>query len=153
MRFLKQITALDIVSFLFSFLFLYAAMGKLVEYDLFVAQIGKSPLITRYADLISWLVPAVELIIVVMLFIPRLRLFALYGSFTLMFAFTIYIIMILTLSPYVPCSCGGILNSMGWTEHLIFNIVFTLLAVLGIHFQLKGSKNSDFQFHQKTVEV
>jgi uncharacterized membrane protein YphA (DoxX/SURF4 family) len=152
MKILKQISVVDIVAFLFSFLFLYASISKLAEYDEFVAQIGKSPLITRYVDWLAWMIPAVEIAIVAMLYVPRLRLVALYASFTLMFAFTIYIIMILTLSPYVPCSCGGILNSMGWTEHVIFNIVFTLLAVLGIHYQVK-TDSFDTEFHHNTVEI
>ncbi|MDQ2656909.1 MAG: hypothetical protein M3Y60_05770, partial [Bacteroidota bacterium] len=32
----------------------------------------------------------------------------------------------------LPCSCGGVLNSLGWKAHLVFNIVFTLLSIVGI---------------------
>lgn len=129
---MKKINFRDVIVFMFMFLFIYAAVTKLLEYDLFKAQIGKSPLITRYASLFAWLVPLVELLVAAMLFFPRLQLLGLYGSFSLMFAFTGYIAFILTFSPYVPCSCGGILSSMGWTEHLIFNVGFTVLAVAGI---------------------
>jgi len=45
-----------------------------------------------------------------------------------MLMFTSYIIVILNYSSFVPCSCGGILEKIGWKEHLIFNIVFTILA-------------------------
>ena len=130
---------IEAICFMFVYLFVYAASTKLLEYDLFKAQIGKSPLITKYVDLISWMVPTVEILVAVMLIFHRTRLFALYSSFSLMFAFTAYIILILNFSPYVPCSCGGILNGMGWTEHLIFNAVFTLLSVVGIflHIQKK----------------
>ena len=62
----------------------------------------------------------------------RFRLIGLYAAFTLMTMFTVYIIAILQFSYKIPCSCGGILESMGWTEHLIFNIGFVLLAVGGI---------------------
>lgn len=129
---MKKLNFLDVIIFLFMFLFVYAAVSKLVEYDLFRAQLGKSPLLTRYAGIFSWLVPGVELIVAGMLFIPRYQLAGLYGAFTLMLGFTGYIAFILTFSPYVPCSCGGILSSMGWTEHLIFNIGFTILAFVGI---------------------
>lgn len=44
--------------------------------------------------------------------------------------FTAYIIVILNYSSFVPCSCGGILEEMGWKEHLIFNIAFTILAAI-----------------------
>lgn len=137
---MKKITILDTIVFLFMILFIYAALTKLLEYDLFKAQIGKSPLITRFASLLSWFVPTIELIIAVFLFIPRFRLLGFYASFCLMFAFTAYIFFILNFSPYVPCSCGGVLSTMGWTEHLIFNIVFSLLAVVGIVLHLREQK-------------
>ena len=137
---MKKINALDIIVFLFMVLFLYAAISKLLEYDVFRAQIGKSPLITKYAGVFSWLVPGVEMLVSAMLFVPRLRLAGLYASFSLMFAFTGYIAFILTFSPYVPCSCGGILSSRGWTEHLVFNIGFTLLAVAGIVLQIRQAR-------------
>jgi uncharacterized membrane protein YphA (DoxX/SURF4 family) len=133
-------TTLDIIVFLFMVLFLYAAASKLMEYELFKAQIGNSPLITKYAGLFSWLVPVVEILVSIMLIVPRSRLIGLYGSFSLMFAFTAYIVFILAFSPTVPCSCGGVLNSLGWTEHLIFNIAFTLLAIAGIVLQIKLEK-------------
>lgn len=129
---MKKINFLDVIVFLFMFLFVYAAVSKLVEYDVFRAELGRSPLLTRYAGIFSWLVPTVELVVAGMLFFPRIQLAGLYGAFTLMLGFTAYIAFILGFSPYVPCSCGGILSSMGWGEHLVFNVVFTVLAVLGI---------------------
>jgi uncharacterized membrane protein YphA (DoxX/SURF4 family) len=129
---MKKINWLDVVVFLFIVLFVYAATSKVLEFDLFKAQIGKSPLIMYYVDLIAWMIPILEIVISVFLIVPRLQLIGLFASFSLMFMFSAYIAFILTFSPYVPCSCGGILNAMGWTEHLIFNIAFTLLAVVGI---------------------
>src|SRR3970040_1025074 len=49
-----------------------------------------------------------------------------------MVMFTAYIFIILNYSPFVPCSCGGILEKMGWKEHFIFNFVFIILAAAGI---------------------
>lgn len=130
--FMKKIKFLDIIVFLFIVLFVYAATSKLLTFDVFRAQIGNSPMIQNYATAIAYAVPFVEILISLMLVIPRMLLYGLYGSFFLMLTFTGYIICILTISPYVPCSCGGILDNMGWTEHLIFNIGFVLLAVVGI---------------------
>lgn len=136
---MKKQILLDTIIFLFMVLFLYAATTKLLEYDLFKAQIGKSPLISKYAPVAAWMVPGVEYIIALLLFIPKFRLTGLYASFSLMLAFTAYIAFILTFSPYVPCSCGGILSDMGWTAHLVFNIGFTALAVVGIFLQLRST--------------
>lgn len=139
---IRKINMLDFIIFLFMILFIYAATMKLAEHDIFKAQIGKSPLIMSYADLFAWIVPLSEFLVVILLFIPRFVLLGLYGSFSLMFAFTLYILFILLFSPYVPCSCGGILNKMGWTEHLIFNIAFTILAIVGIALHTRRSKNN-----------
>jgi uncharacterized membrane protein YphA (DoxX/SURF4 family) len=139
---MKKVNFLDIITVLFAVLFVYAAVSKLLAYDEFQAQIGQSPLLTNHVWWISWFIPFIEILVALMLFIPRLQLVALYASFSLMFMFTAYISFILTFSPFVPCSCGGILSSMGWTSHLIFNIAFTLLAIIGIFILNRKKKQS-----------
>lgn len=124
--------AAEIISFLFILLFIYAALAKLMDYEKFRAQLGQSPLLTAFAGWVAWGVPCIEIVIAAMLAIPRLRLVAFYAAFSLMVMFTAYIVVILQFSDYVPCSCGGVLQDMSWTQHLIFNIVFVLLAVAGI---------------------
>jgi hypothetical protein len=49
-----------------------------------------------------------------------------------MILFTTYIVIILNFSSFVPCSCGGILEKLGWTAHLIFNVVFIVLGIAAI---------------------
>ncbi|RAV29489.1 MauE/DoxX family redox-associated membrane protein [Sinomicrobium soli] len=122
----------DIICLLFILLFVYAACTKLMEYEKFRVQLGQSPILTSIGSWLVWTVPAAELVIAGMLVVPRLRLMALYAAFSLMTMFTAYIFIILTYSPFVPCSCGGILEKMGWEEHLVFNSVFMLLALTGI---------------------
>lgn len=132
MKWKRKFDLLDVVVFLFVLLFMYAAANKLMAFAEFKAQLGKSPLIMDYANIIAYAVPAVEIVISGMLLTYRTLLCGLYASFFLMLTFTGYIAFILTFSPYVPCSCGGVLNSLGWTEHLIFNTVFVVLAMVGI---------------------
>ncbi|TRX61180.1 hypothetical protein FNH22_03755 [Fulvivirga sp. M361] len=129
---MKKQIVVEIVCFLFILLFTYAAVAKLLEYQKFVVQIGQSPLLTNYAGFLAWAVPAIELIIAVALVITRFRQIALYAAFTLMVLFTAYIVAILQLGKNIPCSCGGILDSMGWIEHLIFNSIYVVLGLIGI---------------------
>lgn len=129
---MRKINFLDIICVLYAILFVYASVSKLMAYDEFRAQIGKSPLIMHHEWWIAWFVPSLELVIALMLFVPRLQLIALYGCFALMFIFTIYIAFMLIFTPDLPCSCGGVLNKLGWEGHLVFNIGFTFLAVVGI---------------------
>lgn len=122
----------DIICLLFMVLFVYAAVTKLLDYEKFRVQVGQSPLLTSVGGWVAWAVPVTELLIVLMLTIPVLRLPALYASFGLMTIFTTYIFIVLNYSPFVPCSCGGILEKMGWTEHLVFNSIFIVLAMTGV---------------------
>lgn len=130
----------EVICYLFLILFIYAAATKLMEYEKFRVQVGQSPILTSLGDWIAPSVPAIELVIALILFIPRLRLLALYASFSLMVMFTAYIFLILNYSPNVPCSCGGVITLLSWEQHLVFNIVFLLLAVLNIVLSLKDQK-------------
>lgn len=121
-----------VVSYLYVLLFVYAAVSKLLDYENFQVQLGQSPLLSTYASIISWLVPAIELFIVFLILLPTTRLYGLFGSFILMVMFTVYIYLILTYSSFVPCSCGGVLEKMTWNQHLLFNIVFIIQVVLAI---------------------
>ncbi len=123
---------LELICILYILLFVYAAVNKFLVFDEFVIQIGQSPVLTAYAGWVAWVVPSLEILISLMLVIPRFRLLALYAAFTLMVMFTAYIFIILNFSDYIPCSCGGVLEKLGWTEHLIFNIAFVILAFIGI---------------------
>lgn len=131
---------LEIVCLLYTLLFVYAAVSKVLDFENFQAQLGQSPLLSPFAHLVSYAVIFIELIIAVLLSIPRIRCFALWGAATLMSMFTTYIVIILHFSSFVPCSCGGILEKLGWTEHLIFNIVFLFLAITAI-LLLQGMNN------------
>lgn len=122
----------EIISYLFVLLFVYAAVSKLLDFENFQVQLGQSPLLSAFAGTISWIVPLSELVIASMLIAPRFRKIGLYAAFTLMVMFTTYIFIILNYSAFVPCSCGGVLEKMGWKEHLVFNLFFVLLVLGGI---------------------
>ncbi|MFT3920024.1 MauE/DoxX family redox-associated membrane protein [Cloacibacterium sp.] len=114
-------------------LFTYAAISKLLDFENFQIQLAQSPLLSAYAGIISYSVILIELILSIMLSIPKSRLIALYGSLYLMIGFSVYIYLILNYSDFIPCSCGGILEKLGWTEHLIFNISCVILLIISIY--------------------
>lgn len=132
LHFVKKTFFLELICCLLMLLFSYAAVSKLAAYKVFAGQLRNSPFIEHYASTIAWLVPVTECIIVLLLIFNKTRLTGLVASFTLMLAFTVYIYMILHFSSHVPCSCGGVLAMMGWTQHFWFNVFFTLLALTGI---------------------
>ncbi|WP_285655492.1 MauE/DoxX family redox-associated membrane protein [Allomuricauda sp. NBRC 101325] len=120
------------VSILCSILFIYAATSKLWDFQQFKVQLGQSPILTAYANWIAWVVPVSEYIIAFLLLLDRYRLIALYVTLGLMTMFTTYIILVLNFSDYIPCSCGGVLENLGWTEHVIFNTLFIIISIMAI---------------------
>lgn len=134
----------EIISLMFFLLFLYAAFNKLFDFQNFKIQISQSPLLTSYAGMVVWIIPSIEIIIAVLIIIPKYRLTGLYLSFALMFIFTAYIIAILNFSNHIPCGCGGILGNLQWQEHLIFNIVFVLLGIAGVSLETIDNNKKEF---------
>ncbi|MEZ7516134.1 MauE/DoxX family redox-associated membrane protein [Flavobacterium frigidarium] len=134
MKFNERIKSivLETICLLFVLLFVYASISKLLDFENFRIQLGQSPLLSSFAGIVVWLVPLIELLIALLLFLKSYRLVGLFSAFSLMIMFTAYIFIILNYSSFIPCSCGGILEKMGWTEHLIFNVIFVLLTLLGI---------------------
>jgi uncharacterized membrane protein YphA (DoxX/SURF4 family) len=120
------------ISLFFILLFSYAGGSKILDFENFQIQITQSPLLSAYAGFVSYATIITELVIVLLLVTPKFRLAGLYASLGIMSAFTIYIYLILNYSDFIPCSCGGILEKLGWTEHLIFNVICVILAILSI---------------------
>ncbi|WP_394367265.1 MauE/DoxX family redox-associated membrane protein [Chitinophaga agri] len=122
----------DILSALLVFLFIYTGISKLLDYSTFRRQLGQSPFITLYAPIIVWALPLGEIIIAGLLLYTRTRLLGFYLSFFLMSLFTFYLIAMLQLSYFIPCSCGGVLQHLSWNAHIVFNIVFVVLSTIGV---------------------
>jgi uncharacterized membrane protein YphA (DoxX/SURF4 family) len=126
-----------ICSSLLILLYTYTAASKLADYSTFKVVLGESPLIHNGADTIAWLLPATELIVVLLLFFDASRKAGLYASLLLLIAFTLYIVAMLLFADELPCSCGGVLNKMSWQQHLFFNAGFLVMNLIGIgRFQL-----------------
>lgn len=117
---------------LFIILFVYAASSKLLEFQDFKVQLGQSPLLSSFAGNIAVGIPLVEWFLALWLLFGKFRLLALYCCTGLMSMFTTYIIMVLNFSDYVPCSCGGVMEQLNWTEHIIFNLFFLCMAAISI---------------------
>ncbi|HEX2684308.1 MAG TPA: MauE/DoxX family redox-associated membrane protein [Ferruginibacter sp.] len=133
---------IEVICGLFILLFMYAAVSKLLDIEKFRVQVGQSPLLTRMAGFVAWFIPAVEILISIMLTMGRTRLVGLFASFGLMVMFTAYIVAITQFSDHVPCSCGGILQKLGWTEHLVFNIGFVALGAFAVILH-SGTRRAD----------
>jgi len=143
----------EIISYLFILLFVYAAISKLLDFENFRIQLAQSPMLSAYAGWLVWMVPVLELIIAVLLGFPKTRTLGLLFSFTLMVMFSAYIYIILNYGVFVPCSCGGVLEEMGWEEHLIFNLVFVLLAIIALQLLKKKNRSSGYNIKSLLLPI
>ena len=130
----------EIISMLFLLLFVYAAVSKLLDYQKFKIQLVQSPLLATYASILVWFIPTLELIIA-MILLSKYKSLGLKLCLGLMIVFTIYIWYTLNYSDYIPCSCGGIISDLNWTEHLIFNLFWIVFAIITISTN-KGAKHT-----------
>jgi uncharacterized membrane protein YphA (DoxX/SURF4 family) len=131
----KKSVLVEIIALFFVILFLYTGVAKLMEFDVFQAQLAESPVLEPVAPLVAWGLPIVEFIVCILLFFPRWRLKGLYAALGLMVIFTGYVITLLTTSTELPCSCGGIIEELSWQGHLIFNGSLILLSFAAIKMQ------------------
>lgn len=100
------------------------------------------------ADVIIWVLPAVEICIAFLLTFRRTMTIGLYASFILMAAFTVYVFLVLVhFFPRVPCSCGGFIRQLGWTAHLIFNLFFLALCAITIYIIKQGRRSIGTEHH------
>jgi len=113
-------------------LFTYTAVSKLVNLGTFQLRLEQMPYLSSHAQAISWAIPFMELVIVGFLLIPKYRTMGLYASMGLLGLFTSYILVLLNSSSDLPCSCGGILSTLGWKQHALFNGAFMAVALVAI---------------------
>jgi len=121
------------VVILLCILFIYAGIFKAMDYQLFLSDLSKSPLLVKYDK--TLLAPAIlgtEFLIVVLLSFTLTRQAGLFLSFFVMLLFTLYLSTLYFLYTNIPCSCGGILGKMSYPTHIIFNAVFTVMSAAAI---------------------
>ena len=126
-------TLVPIISAVLVALFVYTAVSKLLDLDSFRENLYNQPFPLWVGGLLAWLIPSAELLTVVLLVTPPLRIWGFLAAFSLMLAFTIYVALVYgNAFGRVPCSCGGVIESMSWGAHLLFNVVFTIISFAGL---------------------
>jgi hypothetical protein len=130
----------QIIAALLIMLFLYASLSKFLDFRTFIGEMNNQPLPNALTPFLVWTIPSLEIGIALALLFERTRLAGLYTSFVLMALFTIYAgAILLHFFAYVPCSCGGVISQLNWRQHLVFNLFFVALSVIGILLQRGNS--------------
>lgn len=100
--------------------------------ETFIKGIAEIPYIGNYAQPIGWDVAQLEILLAIGLILPRYQRNSLRGSTILMGIFTAYLAVMRLFVPDRLCSCGGVIESMGWGTHLAFNILWLILGINAI---------------------
>ncbi len=133
-----------LIAYAFTALWGYAGSIKLINWNTSRAEMHKQPFPDGMGDILFWLVPLLELGIVALLLIPRLRLWGLRASLALISLLTAYLALVLSRAfGAIPCACGGILSGMGHAEHLLFNSFFVILGCIAMVLAHR-SRHGDF---------
>ena len=129
---MKREFIVEIITGLLIMLFVYTALSKLLVYNSFKAVLLTAPMLQPFAATLAWTVPASEIVVSFLLFLPRHRLLGLYASLGILVLFTLYLGFMLLYSPHLPCSCGGVISQLTWQEHFLFNLFFMALNSIAI---------------------
>lgn len=130
---MKQDTIIKIICTLLVFLFVYASVSKLADFKTFTGDMYNQPFPGYLKPILIWAVPLTELATVALLIFDKTRLIGLYASLILMIGFTIYTAVVLMhFFEYIPCSCGGAIKNLSWQQHLVFNLFFVMISLIGI---------------------
>lgn len=124
--------------FILILLWVYTAFSKLAEFENFKKQLYNQTFSPDLAEILVWLIPAMEITTATLLAFSKTRLPGLLISVLLMGIFTTYTLLVL-MDYYerTPCSCGGVLKEMSWRSHFWFNTIFLNLGILGTFLNLK----------------
>jgi putative oxidoreductase len=130
---MKRKIIIEIISSLLILLFLYASLSKWLAFKTFIGDMNNQPFPNWMTPFLVWFIPIIEVLIVIGLIFEKTRVQSLYASLFLMLAFTVYTVAILLHSfRYIPCSCGGVIRKLTWPQHLVFNLFFVGISLLGI---------------------
>lgn len=124
----------NIITALLILLYTYASVSKLVDINKFTGQMNNQPMPNWMTPYLVWGIPGIELVVVGAILFDKTRRIGMWASLFLMSIFTIYVfLVVIKVFDRVPCSCGGVIEKMGWTEHLYFNLFFVFLSLIGIY--------------------
>ena len=120
------------IAALLIFLFVYTATSKFIQHDNFYARLTLFPWISRFAGILSWVVPLLEIFVSGLLFIQPTRIVGFLCSAILLLGFTVYLFLMLGYHDKLPCTCGGVIEKMTWKQHIFFNLFFILISIIGL---------------------
>lgn len=122
--------------------FVYTAGSKWLDMAATLEAFLNQPFPKWMAMGLVYIIPSVEFVSGILLLVPKGRKIGFGIAVVLMGLFTGYVALVLTgIFGRIPCSCGGIVSSLGWSEHLVLNVALLTVAFVG--FKGEGGRRKD----------
>jgi len=126
---MKKELIYELITGLLVLLFLYTGLSKILDFQNFEVSM-------RFQHMPAWLtlpmiylLPGSEILTAGLLVSDKTRVLGLYLFLGMMIGFSLYVgAALLHWFPKAPCPCGGVIKSLGWSPHLLLNILFVALA-------------------------
>lgn len=135
--------AVNIINGLFILLFTYTALSKLIAFKQFQFVLSTAPLVRNYAKWVAAIIPAAELIIAVLLFIPATAKKGMIAGSVLLILFTVYLVFMILTNSNLPCSCGGVIQRLSWRQHIVFNLFFITAGIIAVYMQRENLRKAN----------
>jgi len=150
---MKRSIVADSIAYFFVLLFLYTGIAKLMDMATFRNELSSSPGLGALSGIITWALPIGEILLAVILFLPRWRLRGLYATLVLMTLFTGYVITLFLIDDQLSCSCGGIIEALNPQQHIVFNSTCVILSLVAIIAGRKQQPTASFRWMTNTSAV
>lgn len=119
------------------FIWGYTGLEKLIGFEQSRKAFYNQTFPAELAEILSYSVPITELLIATLLLFSVTRWWGYLGSALLLTVFITYVGLIwVGAFPRVPCNCAGIIESLGWGEHLVLNLGLIGISVLGLRLEV-----------------
>ncbi len=133
-----HLTVSSVLSAVLIVLFVYNVLSKLADHDFYRYQLDNQVFSPTVSNALYYLLPLSQILAVILLYIERYRIIGFVYSFGLLSIFTIYILLIIRdYFDRVPCICGGVITSISWKGHFVFNLFFLGTAAIGFVYLIK----------------
>lgn len=115
-------------------LWTYTGLDKLIRWNVSRKAFLNQTFPGELAEVLAFAIPFIELLLALLLLFSATRWWGYMGSMLLLTVFTTYVGLIwVGAFPRVPCNCAGILESLGWAEHFVLNMICIGVAVWGLY--------------------
>jgi len=143
---------LKIIAVLLLALWIPTSLDKLMNFDRFKADIGRQPLNESLLTTLAYILPFIEISIVIWLVVRSSRWVGYGLSSLLMVAFTGFVWLAWQKAwPKLPCGCGKLISTISWQQHFWFNLFFLIISILGLLLTIRQRKKLKSNFAKNTA--